>query len=931
MKPETWQQMKTCFHAALELAEEERAAFLTQACDGDDELRGRVEKLLDSHSDVGSFLASPAIMDAGVITAVDEIVRSDHNDRIGQRIGPYEILREIGRGGMGTVFLAVRADDQYRKEVAIKIVNRGMDTDTILRRFVMERQILANLEHPNIARLLDGGTTLDGLPYFVMEYVEGQPITEYCDARRLTTTQRLELFRQVCGALQYAHQNLVVHRDIKPSNILVTGGGVPKLLDFGIAKLLSPGWATETGEATASMVRLMTPEYASPEQFRGLSITTSSDVYGLGILLYELLTGRHPYRLASRRPEEVVQIILHDEAVKPSVVITRAVDTTNAGNVEPSTGTSDSAQTREGTVERLRRRLSGDLDNIVLKALRKEPQRRYASVQEFSEDIRRHLEGLPVMASPDTFSYRTAKFVQRHKVSVLAAAVVLITLLTATLVTARQARVARRERVKAEKRFNDVRRLANSFLFDFERAISDLQGSTPARELVVQKALEYLDSLAQEDTNDPSLRNELANAYIKVGDIQGGPDYSNLGHTAEALENYRKALTLIEELVKADPQNADYKRTLIRNYTSIGDIQAATSNTLLALENYQKAWTIAKEMLTRDPQSTPVQHLLVFSQFKVGDMQARTGDLDESLENYREVSERCKTLVEANSPDSYFFEAMLLSSYDCIANELGNPIFLNRGKTSEALDLLYKERDACMQRISADKTMNYYRLKLAYTFDSLGEVFTGVGDWKAAHENFDKALEIWQQQANADPQDVFPKATMAFTLTELGEVLAQTGQLSEALEHHRQAIDKLTKLVDADPRNDVTRAYLAFSYTKNGDALAKGQKNAAALESYLKAIALYEPIVGQDTADLQQKIALVKPYANIGKSYLALADEEAGDKRIALLREARTFLQRSLDLYQKIQQRYKLPKNQNAEFEEVNRALVRCAAALSES
>lgn len=302
MNTETWQQLKSLFHAALELGPAERAAFLAAACNGDDKLRNQVEKLLASHDEPGTFLVSPALVNAGGISANAQVQSTEAEERAGQRIGPYEIVREMGHGGMGTVFLAIRADDQYQKQVAIKLINRGMDTDLILRRFMMERQILANLEHPNIARLLEGGSTIDGLPYFVMEYVDGQPITEYCDAQRFTTAQRLELFREVCAALHYAHQNLVVHRDIKPSNILVTAGGVPKLLDFGIAKLLSPGWAVETGEATASIVRLMTPEYASPEQFRGLSITTASDVYSLGVVLYELLSGHHPYRLASRHP-----------------------------------------------------------------------------------------------------------------------------------------------------------------------------------------------------------------------------------------------------------------------------------------------------------------------------------------------------------------------------------------------------------------------------------------------------------------------------------------------------------------------------------------------------------------------------------------------------------------------------------------------------
>src|SRR5882762_4306428 len=362
MTPETWQQLKTFFQAAIELAPDQRASFLIEACAADAALRSRVEQLLASHDEAGSFLDSPAVVDAGVIIAEEQCRVAEAPVMIGHHIGPYELIREIGRGGMGTVFLAVRADDQYRKQVAIKLVNRGMDTDTILRRFTMERQILANLEHPNIARLLEGGSTPDGLPYFVMEYIEGQPINRYCDENKFTVFERLELFRHVCSALQYAHQNLVVHRDIKPGNILVTTDGVPKLLDFGIAKLLSPNWANETGDGPASLVGPMTPEYASPEQLRGIAITTASDVYSLGVVLYELLSGCHPYQFISRQPEEVIRVILQVEPEKPSAVLTRKRDVPTSTETEENRNTATAIdQTREENAEKLRRRLSGDL------------------------------------------------------------------------------------------------------------------------------------------------------------------------------------------------------------------------------------------------------------------------------------------------------------------------------------------------------------------------------------------------------------------------------------------------------------------------------------------------------------------------------------------------------------------------------------------
>jgi eukaryotic-like serine/threonine-protein kinase len=314
----------------------------------------------------------------------------------GRRIGPYRVLREIGRGGMGSVYLAARADDAFQKLVAIKIIRRGLDTDDVLRRFRSERQILATLDDPNITRLLDGGTTDDGLPYFVMEYVEGEPIDQYCDARKLNITERLKLFQGVCAAVSYAHQNLVIHRDIKPGNVLVTKEGLPRLLDFGIAKLLAPG----AGHRTTTMLRPLTPEFASPEQVRGELVTTASDVYSLGVRLYQLLTGRRPYRAATGTAAEIEAAICDEEPEKPSLAITRCGKTASTLGASPSPEAVSA--TREGTRDKLRRRLAGDLDNIVLLALRKEPQRRYASANQLSEDIGRHLTSLPVIARPDT-------------------------------------------------------------------------------------------------------------------------------------------------------------------------------------------------------------------------------------------------------------------------------------------------------------------------------------------------------------------------------------------------------------------------------------------------------------------------------------------------------------------------------------------------
>ncbi|HVF87724.1 MAG TPA: serine/threonine-protein kinase, partial [Pyrinomonadaceae bacterium] len=398
MTPERWKQVEEVFQAALDFPVERRDAFLDKACGDDAALRQQVEALVDSHDSAGSFIEAPAFAGANYTTKPDEPIGA----MIGRRVGSYKIVREIGRGGMGAVYLAARDDEMFQKRVAIKLVKRGMDTDFILRRFRHERQILANLDHPNIARLLDGGTTDDNLPYFVMEYVEGQPIHHYCDAAKLSIAERLRLFRRVCAPVAYAHRNQIIHRDIKPGNILVTGEGTPKLLDFGIAKLLNPELASDTYDPTQTALRLMTPEYASPEQVRGQKVTTASDTYSLGVLLYEILSGHRPYPPLSRMPHELSRVISEENPERPSAVVGHADGILMTGavkNLGAAANPEVIGRCRGGvTLDALRRELAGNLDDIVLKAMCKDPSSRYASVDDFSEDIRRHLDGLPVSA-----------------------------------------------------------------------------------------------------------------------------------------------------------------------------------------------------------------------------------------------------------------------------------------------------------------------------------------------------------------------------------------------------------------------------------------------------------------------------------------------------------------------------------------------------
>jgi serine/threonine protein kinase/TolB-like protein/Tfp pilus assembly protein PilF len=452
------------FHGALEREPRELDSFLRDACAGDDALLREVKSLLSSYHGGGDFLESPAFGLSAFDLASRALERDEESSAVGARVGAYRLAREIGRGGMGAVYLAVREDGQYEQRVAVKLIKRGMDTDSILRRFRNERQILANLEHPHIARLLDGGATEEGLPYLVMEYVEGQPIDAYADAHQLSTAERLKLFCQVCAAVEYAHGKGVVHRDIKPSNILVSEEGQPKLLDFGIAKLLNADPSSPAAEATtAAALRVLTPEYASPEQARGERVTEASDVYSLGVVLYELLTGRRPFVFESKLTDEVARIIGSQEPEKPSRAVADASITGYGLRIADSkdeiSSSSDAKRSSDpqaasrdqkiGTsIIRNPKLLRGDLDNIVLMALRKEPERRYSSVGQFSEDIRRHLAGQPVAARKDTPAYRGAKFFRRHKTyAVLTLAVAVVCLLVGMFLTLSVVRVKTRASV----------------------------------------------------------------------------------------------------------------------------------------------------------------------------------------------------------------------------------------------------------------------------------------------------------------------------------------------------------------------------------------------------------------------------------------------------------------------------------------------------
>ena len=429
MTPERWIRVREILDASLAHKPDTRPSFVEEACAGDYELKREIESLIESLEDAGTLLEEPASVPEDVLSEslLDSVA-------VGRYIGPYRIIEVVGRGGMGAVYRAIRDDGHYRKEVAIKLVRSDRENDFMVQGFRRERQIMAGLDHPNIAGLLDGGSTEDGAPYFVMEYVPGLPIDEYCDSHRLAIAERLHLFRTVCSAVQYAHESGIVHRDIKPGNILITPQRTPKLLDFGIAKLLDPD--TSRPSVSGQTQRLMTPEYASPEQIRGEPITPATDVYSLGVLLYELLTGHRPYRVRTgRAPHELAQAICDSNPEKPSSAVSRTIQLRSQEGGDKATLTletlSDARSTRP---HKLRHALAGDLDNIVLMAMRKETARRYPSAAAFAEDIQRHLQGLPVKARPDKLSYRAAKMIVRNRAAVISACAVSTLFLAVSLI-----------------------------------------------------------------------------------------------------------------------------------------------------------------------------------------------------------------------------------------------------------------------------------------------------------------------------------------------------------------------------------------------------------------------------------------------------------------------------------------------------------------
>ncbi len=767
-------------------------------------------------ADAGAWLERPALL--GLETEEEVLGTS----AIPERVGPWRLMGEIGRGGMGSVFLGRRDDGAFEQTVAVKLVRAELASDLLRRRFLAERRILAGLVHPHIAHLIDGGATPDGVPYLVLEHVAGEPIDRYCERQALSVEARLRLFLVVCGAVDFAHRKLVLHRDIKPGNVLVDETGTPKLLDFGIAKLLEASPAEEAGEDWTALggIRPLTPEWASPEQLRGDPLTTASDVYSLGVLLHVLLSGRRPDPLR--------------------------------GKIE------------DCGVDRVdRRALRGDLRQIVARALAPEIDRRYGTVGELAADLERYLTGRPVSAHPPSLGYRLGKLIRRHRAAFAGAAVATVGLLVGTAVSLRQAHLAEIQRQRAERRFADVRRIANVALFDIHGALENVPGAMPARRLLVDTALRYLDDLAAETRDEPALLDELSVAYERVAEIQGMPGWSSEGRTGDALASFRRALSLVrrgraagpaagEKAGKSDESEA---RLLVR----IGSVLAARGDTRAALGRHREALALLKRRAAEAP-STASRFALAQAQVAVGDDVWELGDVPAAADLYREALATSQSAV-AGDPASMLVVrqvGVVEQRLGDAASDLGNGRqALAHHSASLAVDRALAARHPDDLEIQRDLGTDLSRLAVDQ------RLWGSAAQELALHE---EASRLRERLLAEEPDDARAAEDAAESRLEVGKALGALGRNLEAKREIAVAVLRIRGLIARDPRNVRWKDALASALTTlaeieapegdRGDRTAAGTAFAEALAIRRRLLSESPDLAGNRAAlaDLERKV-----------------------------------------------------------------------------
>jgi serine/threonine protein kinase/tetratricopeptide (TPR) repeat protein len=712
--------------SAVELAADTQQAFLLNECGDDRSLREAVEALLAADKITSKIWLEPR---PGGLPA-------------GSLIGPYRIVDMIGRGGMGAVYSARRADGHDDQLVAVKLISAGMFSTELRSRFLRERQVLAGLDHPAIARLLDAGITAESQPYLVLEYVDGIQIDRYADQRGLGIRERLHLFLQVCAALEEAHRKLVVHRDIKPANILVTKSGQPKLLDFGIAKILTAGDLDQDNSARTAL--LFTPNYASPEQVGGKAIGVGTDVYSLGVLLYQLLSGTLPLPIDTASPLEAARMV---QEVDP----------------RPPSAASDIPERRAA--------LRGDLDTMILYALRKDPAQRYPSVESFAADIARYLDGFPVHARGNSFRYRLAKFTRRNRVWVVFIAVLLIVIAGSMAAVVRSAQIARSQRAIAERRFAELHELANSYIYELDKELEMIPGTTKVRSLMAKRSIQYLDRLTAESGDDIKLQRDAANGYMTLAMVQSMPGYANLGDRKGARDNMQKAVRLRRTLLAANGDKVEDHLMFAYTLTMQGGLNLISGDLAAAAAAHKQALAETDWVLAKTPNPTGRQLFVA---------QGAAGGL-----------------------------ALDLAGSGA-APHLGDPV--------AALPLMERARELCQQegevraRLPAGQSNNDYRYSnLTVTENNLARLhWLGLEQPEKAREHFQRAFEFLHKPGvNLDNEQI--RAKLTALNTDYGMFLLDRGQLAAAIPYLREGYAGSHKAALQDPRNQNARLIDAFA------------------------------------------------------------------------------------------------------------------------
>ena len=916
MNPGRWAAVGDLFERALALPAGERTACIDRASGSDEELRREVISLLASHKAAPGGFVQEKIKHA--VLAFQETKPAASGPT---HVGPYRLVRELGRGGMGTVFLAERDDDQYKASVAIKLVRPGMDTDFILARFRRERQTLARLQHPNIAHLLDGGTTADGLPYIVMEYVDGQAITEHVQQQEFDITARVVLFLSVCSAVDYAHRNFVIHRDLKPGNVLVDSQGVPKLLDFGICKLLrADTLSAASGDDT--LPGMMTPNYASPEQIRGEAVTLLSDVYSLGVLLYELLAEKCPRRFTTLTAQGI-EIGMAKEIPLPSTMV------------------EDKAVARQ---------LSGDLDNILMRALETEPQRRYETAALFADDLRRYLLNEPVLARPQTWGYRALKFVRRNRGKVAAAAAVFVLLAGTLAVSLIEARMAK-------ARLAQVRSLANKLVFDVHDAVQDLPGATHARQVIVETAITYLDSVAGAVKGDAQAEKELASAYRRLGDSQGNVVGANLGDPAGALVSYQKALTLLDNLIRRKPSDAAAQTERLVLYHRIGTIQAYTGKSSDAVQTYQDAIRSGAPLVASA--DNPLKAALADLYIESCDAKRNMGNDRGSLEDATEAARLYREIQASGTATPTMLQSF--ATADAAVGMAESKL----GRLQDALGH-FREGTGQMEKLAAVEPHNAsLRRDLMLAYGHMADVsgnpnLPNLGDRAGALQAYRRAAEIGRELYQVDPANEQAGSDYGIVLSRIATTM-DNSDLKAKASAHKESLRVLSEVERISPSNLSLKLYRAYGNQQLGDTLEMSGDLVAAEKAYSEAVLIADPasksgqigfltlVVLSDLKLAQNSVArghraealefsrrafnastelphgAVSPFMEprglgaIGLTYAALARSplrQTGDREQAV-----SWLQKSLDSWDKVQTLPTFAAPHRREMQEVEEAL----------